>query len=205
MESIDQGSYAGEQVEDVKIPRFDHNKPHHHLHHQQHQSRTDPHHAEPAPNCKALLPPRGYGSAPTDPTFEDEAEELRQRLPLPGIETITGSGCGGGGAGAGSDGNNCGGGNSGNGGPVINYGTLGSTPHNPLLENLQPIRTEEIIRLRNDGGGVTIVETPPGHFGPPGRMLHWLYRSLDCQKTDIWLALRRNICTTDLGIVGTEV
>lgn len=28
-----------------------------------------------------------------------------------------------------------------------------------MLEGLQPIRKEEIVRLRNDGGGVTIVET----------------------------------------------
>ena len=33
-----------------------------------------------------------------------------------------------------------------------------------LLEGLQPIRTEEIIRLRNDGGGIAIVETSMAPF-----------------------------------------
>ena len=30
------------------------------------------------------------------------------------------------------------------------------------LQHLQPIRKEEIVRLRNDGGSITIVETQPG-------------------------------------------
>lgn len=36
---------------------------------------------------------------------------------------------------------------------------MGVHQANPMLEGLQPIRKEEIVRLRNDGGGVTIVET----------------------------------------------
>ena len=40
-------------------------------------------------------------------------------------------------------------------------------PH-PMLEGLQPLRKEEMVRLRNDGGAVTIVETSP-ITGPPIR------------------------------------
>jgi hypothetical protein len=39
---------------------------------------------------------------------------------------------------------------------------LGSTPFTPAqLQLLQPVRKEEIVRLRNDGGSITIVETQP--------------------------------------------
>ena len=42
---------------------------------------------------------------------------------------------------------------------------------NPMLEGLQqPIRKEEIVRLRNDGGGVTVIETTP-ITGPPIRTI----------------------------------
>ena len=34
-------------------------------------------------------------------------------------------------------------------------------PLPPIFCHLEPIRTEEIVRLRNDGGGIAIVEHPP--------------------------------------------
>ena len=39
------------------------------------------------------------------------------------------------------------------------FGTSCSPALGSMLESLQPIRKEEIVRLRNDGGSVTIVET----------------------------------------------
>ena len=37
---------------------------------------------------------------------------------------------------------------------------MGHGGFNPIqLQHLQPVRKEEIVRLRNDGGGITIVET----------------------------------------------
>ena len=40
--------------------------------------------------------------------------------------------------------------------------------YQPLLENLRPIRrTEEIVRLRNDGGSIAVIETTD----EPGRKL----------------------------------
>ncbi len=44
-------------------------------------------------------------------------------------------------------------------GPTANIPPQSAIPYNPVLETLQPIRKEEIVRLRNDGGSVTIVET----------------------------------------------
>ena len=34
-------------------------------------------------------------------------------------------------------------------------------PLPPIFCHLEPIRTEEIVRLRNEGGGIAIVEHPP--------------------------------------------
>ena len=46
-------------------------------------------------------------------------------------------------------------------------GTSPELLFNPMLEGLQqPIRKEEIVRLRNDGGGVTVIETTTT-TGPP--------------------------------------
>jgi len=41
--------------------------------------------------------------------------------------------------------------------PASGYGQNQAFPIQ--LEGLQPVRTEEIVRLRNDGGGIAIVET----------------------------------------------
>ena len=50
-------------------------------------------------------------------------------------------------------------------------GTSPELLFNPMLEGLQqPIRKEEIVRLRNDGGGVTVIETTTT-TGPPIRTI----------------------------------
>ena len=43
--------------------------------------------------------------------------------------------------------------------PGLNLGHHPGDIGSQMLEGLQPVRKEEIVRLRNDGGGVTIVET----------------------------------------------
>ena len=51
--------------------------------------------------------------------------------------------------------------------PLLHPPTL-PINYRPLLENLRPIRrTEEIVRLKNDGGKITIVETTDD----PGRLI----------------------------------
>ena len=53
--------------------------------------------------------------------------------------------------------------------PAITSMTNGHFNYQPLLENLRPIRrTEEIVRLRNDGGSIAVIETTDD----PGRRIY---------------------------------
>lgn len=45
-------------------------------------------------------------------------------------------------------------------------------PLPPIFCHLEPIRTEEIVRLRNDGGGIAIVEHPPSALVTGRRNIH---------------------------------
>ena len=60
------------------------------------------------------------------------------------------------------------------GGGVTSSSSSGGSnpPLPPIFCHLEPIRTEEIVRLRNDGGGIAIVEHPPSTLITAGRQAH---------------------------------